>query len=607
MRDGFVDMGVMSMTTGKQVTLAVEEARSASFPLTFDGTVGLFSPARGAARRVAVLFVSPWGLEEMCGRKFFRILAERLAENGFASLRFDYPGTGDSLADDVEKIDLQVWLDSFSTAATRLKQLSGCDRLVVVAQGVGATVAIKALEAGADCEAIALLAPVVSGRSYTREIAAMAQMINDKLQITEPVATGAGLTMAGLSMSEGLVGDIKKIDLMKVDACSARMAIVFCRSERPADAAFTDHLATLGVDVRPAPFDGYAKLTTNPTVAVVPDEVVGDLLAWMTDRYPEQGAAWDVLPPSCGSHGGEGFLEQPTRLGADGRMFGILCGPSAQMIEQPVSVLLLSSGYDRMSGWGRSSVKLARALAQQGISSLRFDCANVADSPPVPGLEGQVLYEPAQLDDVSAALDLLTERMPGVRIIAAGRCSGAYLALQAAWTDDRIDGVVAVNPETFEWQPGRSVEDALDNPTQSMDHYVSNLWRLSTFRRIARGEVDLLSKARQVSSGIGRRLLRPLVWLTGGLTARERVVCAGFRTLAQRGVSVKLLYSPGDIGLEEFGHFFGAGGGQLVRFSGMSHAVVAGADHNFTPRQARDTYLDAILEMAGPPEKRVAG
>ncbi len=44
-----------------------------------------------------MLFVSPWGFEEMCSRKFFRVAAEHFSDIGVPSLRFDYRGTGDAL------------------------------------------------------------------------------------------------------------------------------------------------------------------------------------------------------------------------------------------------------------------------------------------------------------------------------------------------------------------------------------------------------------------------------------------------------------------------------------------------------------------------------
>ena len=61
---------------------------SAAQPTVFGSHVGLFSaPDEGLPRRdLAVLFLSPWGMEEMCTRKLYRILSEHFAALGVASL-----------------------------------------------------------------------------------------------------------------------------------------------------------------------------------------------------------------------------------------------------------------------------------------------------------------------------------------------------------------------------------------------------------------------------------------------------------------------------------------------------------------------------------------
>ncbi|MDP9835398.1 pimeloyl-ACP methyl ester carboxylesterase [Neorhizobium huautlense] len=578
--------------------------RSASVPVTFDGTVGLFSPASGARRPVAILLASPWGLEEMCGRKFFRIMAEELADNGFASLRFDYAGTGDSFADDSEVSGFDVWTDNLVAAVGQLRQLSGCERIVIVAQGIGAAVAMQANKRIDMCETVAFLAPVVSGRAYLREMQAMARMTDDKLGIAAQEVEGAAITLAGLSLSGPLAADLKLIDLMKVEKLSFRQALVLTRDERPSDVAFATHLHDIGLDVERAPFDGYHSLTTNPTMAEVPHTVIAKLLDWLENLSPTPLTIADAQPSHAVAHGLSGFVEQPLRFGEDNRLYGILCRPTSHVPLRSVAVVFLSAGYDRMAGWGRCTARLARVLAQEGIASLRFDCANVADSPPRHGRDGQVLYDPAQLDDVHAAIDFLEKHLPGCAFLITGRCSGAYLALQSAWRHERVAGVVAVNPVVYEWPAGRSVAEALANPVQSMDHYVENVWRVATFRKLLRGEIKIADKLRQMSVALGRRMLRPFVWLAGGITARERAVSTGFRQLARRKVPVRLLYSAGDVGLEEFGHFFGAEGQRLRSFQGMAHAVIAGADHNFTPAHARQAYLTALTDAAALLEPR---
>ena len=75
-------------------------------PVAFDGIAGWFHPACG---KTAVLLASPWGYEELCSRKSFRLLGEKLAAAGISCLRFDYPGSGHSLGDAAAITDDHAW------------------------------------------------------------------------------------------------------------------------------------------------------------------------------------------------------------------------------------------------------------------------------------------------------------------------------------------------------------------------------------------------------------------------------------------------------------------------------------------------------------------
>ena len=574
----------------------------AAEPVTFDGTVGLFTSAKGDPRPFAVLFASPWGLEEMCTRKFRRILCERLADEGIASLRFDYPGTGDALDEIAFRPGIGTWVDALLAAARLLERRSGCARLVIVAQGIGAAVAGAAAERLSNLAGMAFLAPVVSGRLHLRELSVFSRMIDDRLGLTKE--SGATIEMAGLALPQEIADGLRAIDLMKTGTSPATDIAVFSRADNPADAAFAAHLRTLGATVMEAPFEGYEKLTSNPTLAVVPDAVVSRLVSWAARLAPRDPA---VVPPAKpghpSSHGGAGYIETPLRLGRGERMFGILCAPVEPAEGDAPAVLLLSSGYDRLAGWGRSTVGLARSLARQGVTSLRFDCANAADSPPAAGFAGQVLYDPVQVEDVREAADFLQQR-GATSMEAVGRCSGAYLGLQSAVADPRIIGVVAVNPIVFRWKDGQSVDEALENPIQPLEHYGRRLAQKETLTRILKGEINVARKTAEVLRRLIARGVRPLAAALGGVSARERAVFSDLRTLRDRGVRIHFLYSAGELGLEEFALFFGKDAKGLRRFPNVRLSMVPDADHNFTPAHARTRYLDTIGALALPDASR---
>ncbi|HEX8109295.1 MAG TPA: hypothetical protein VF516_16295, partial [Kofleriaceae bacterium] len=61
----------------------------------------------------------------------FRVLATQLERAGYAALRFDYSGTGDSLGDS-RAATVDAWVGDVAIAADRLRSASGAARLAVV-------------------------------------------------------------------------------------------------------------------------------------------------------------------------------------------------------------------------------------------------------------------------------------------------------------------------------------------------------------------------------------------------------------------------------------------------------------------------------------------
>ena len=68
-------------------------------PLVFSGNRGwLHSPAGNGPLREGIVFFSAYGVEDLATRHSLSRLAAQLSDTGHPVLRFDLPGTGDSLA-----------------------------------------------------------------------------------------------------------------------------------------------------------------------------------------------------------------------------------------------------------------------------------------------------------------------------------------------------------------------------------------------------------------------------------------------------------------------------------------------------------------------------
>jgi pimeloyl-ACP methyl ester carboxylesterase len=421
-------------------------------------------------------------------------------------------------------------------------------------------------------------------------------MIDDGLGLRPGQRMAEAGAIAGMAMPVGVADAIKKVNLAKLDTAPARSILVLSRPGRASDSDFAKQLAAIGAEVGEAEFEGYDDLVSSPTLSKIPGDVVKRLRDWVLSKTQTTDAAgpqedFIVNAPQRG----RGFLEQPVQFGEAGRLFGVFCEPD----DRPAvsSVLLLGAAYDRHAGWGKLSVQTARLLAREGIASLRFDAANIADSPPVKNAPDQVLYDAAQNDDVAAALDFLSRRGKGP-VVAAGRCSGAYLAFNGALADDRISGVVAVNPVVFHWRKGRSVDEALHKPPRSFGEYSQRFRQGATFKRLVSGDVDVVSAGRNIAKATLKKLSIKTARLSRRGSEEGRAVYGAFDKLKTRDVSISLLYSDNDDGLEHFRYYFNADGRGLSAYRNVSLTIIPDADHNLSTPEARKAYIDAVKLMA---------
>jgi len=564
-------------------------------PVAFGASAGFFHPAAGP---VGVLLCSPWGYEELCCHKSWRVLAEHCAGAGFPTLRFDYPGCGDGLGamDGVD--DVVAWIEAVRQAAAELKRLAGVRRVILAGQGLGALLAREAAPSVEGLVAVVLMAPTAGGRRWARELAAWSAMIDGAIGLERgPLADGA-IDVAGFRMTPALAASIRAIDHARAAPSVAVPHLLLARPGRDDD--YRDRLAAAGATLETLPYDGYDALVGDPTSAVVPRAAIEALRDWLVRRFPTAGRAAGPRIASSSRLPSRAFAEEGMRFGPDGRLFGILTTPAALGDGPTTAAILLNSGYDHHIGWARSAVDQARALAEAGVAAFRVDGARIGDSPAHDDSPRQVLYSDAQIADVSAAIDVLLFR-GFERVLLVGRCSGAYLALGAAVADPRVGGVVLVNIRRLVWDPDEDVDEAIRNSFRSLSNYGSRLLRLDTLRRLVTGDIDV----RRVGGDILRRLAQRagvrLAPVTGRLTKYARLyreVRRRFDLLEARGCRVSMVFSEGDGGLDELATYFGSGGRRLAAYPNVSLTLVPEADHNMTPAPARAALRAHVVDFA---------
>lgn len=110
------------------------------------------------------------------------------------------------------------------------------------------------------------------------------------------------------------------------------------------------------------------------------------------------------------------------------------------------AVLLVNAGVLHRIGPHRLHVKLARLLASAGHLAVRMDLSGIGDSSAVPD---QLSFRESSVADIRSAVDQMTADNPDGSVIVFGICSGADNALAAAEADNRIVGLVLVDPPCY--------------------------------------------------------------------------------------------------------------------------------------------------------------
>ena len=573
--------------------------RSAAEPVRFAECAGMFTAADAGSLTAdcVVLLVSPWGFEDLCLRKFYREIAEALAAQGISNLRFDLPGAGDA-AETPENASLELWLSCIATAAKELKRYSGASNVILAGHGLGATLALMGANRIDNVAGLALLAPVVSGRTYLRETSLWWKLIAADLGLGPEFTESGKVTIAGFDMPATIESDIRKIKEADLGLTRPLPVLAISRTARDSDKALADALETAGSTVTRLPYDGFDALVTNPLLSKSPAAIVAALANWAREIAPQTEPREKPIKTPDAVLQGHGFLETGIRFGANDRLTGTICEP--QSARRGASVLIVGTSYERASGWGGMGAKTARELARIGIASLRFDAAGVADSPPVPGDPAQILYAQSLDRDVHDALSALTMREPGPAIIA-GRCSGGYHAFQTALTDPACQGVAVVNSFAFIWDPGKNVDEALMAVARPLGDYSQRALNPETFHRILRGEVDLKAAFVNIIKQLGARVTAKIAPYLGSLSRRNQLktqIKAAFKQLDERNKQVLLLYGDKDVGLEQVTLTFGPEAAALKRLKNVTFLKLGDIDHNITGTKAQSKVIGEIGQLA---------
>ena len=263
----------------------------------------------------------------------------------------------------------------------------------------------------------------------------------------------------------------------------------------------------------------------------------------------------------------------------------------------PVGAIFLNAGVIHRVGPSRLYVHLARALAGVGWLSVRLDHSGIGDSPV--RRDGRSFDESA-VSEAREVMDGLEESRGIRRFVLIGLCSGAVTSFDTAGVDERVAGVVMINPQGFD-------ENAAWNDYIQNRGHARKYWKQSFF--------SVQSWWNALTGRIHYRRLATVLWrqATAGVRADDVImpvvtrVATDLQKLMHRHVRTLLVCSEGDDGIEYMNVILEEDVRSMPPSPHLAVEILPGADHSLTLRASQRRVVDAVRRWAASLESDLAG
>jgi hypothetical protein len=184
------------------------------------------------------------------------------------------------------------------------------------------------------------------------------------------------------------------------------------------------------------------------------------------------------------------------------------------------------------------------------------------------------------------------------RVVVMGLCSGAYHGLKSALAGESIDALVPINPVTFFWKDGMSLDYPAHIVASESHRYAQSIFKLTSWVKLLRGDVHfaafvqlifrrLLSLVEHHLRNFARRIGRPLAHDLG----------VELESIAAQGIRIDFLFAEGDPGIDLLRLQGGSTVPRLRAQNSLHVHVIDGPDHTFTPMWSHAPLIDRLTSI----------
>ena len=490
--------------------------------------------------RGGVLICGSLGKEGMDSVRLHRILAGSLASRGFAVLRFDYLGLGDSAYAQGRDDAVANWVASVGHALDYLT-LIGAQSATAIGIRAGCLILDEYLGQSHIVDRVVYLDPYGTGRRYLREHRTLF-----RLSVGADAATPGEVSIIGGRLSVHAAAEFAALR-MGANPVSAHGVDNVLLVGRPAE---TDkHVTALasaeGVDSIIA--GGLPECAApTPTPLPIPFTAVDSIIDWIdgnaptrTHRVVPQYLTTVTMPAERPD--GVDVFESIERIEPSG-LFAIRTQPRRRRPAPAKTVLFFVMSNDLHVGPAREWVELSRRIAAAGSQAVRWDPAGQGLSGPISRDRWRRIYSKVDIADSVAVARQACHDAGELQLV--GICSGAWYAAQAA-RNIGAQSAILVNVQVWNWRVTPTLLSQWGFRKKTLNTNAPGDTGGGAGGSRAKRLKALLNPAPRTKSfmhnHLPRYVLRVLCWV--GLVYLPEDVLT---TLAHRGTDVTLIASPED-------------------------------------------------------------
>jgi alpha-beta hydrolase superfamily lysophospholipase len=559
---------------------------------------------------LGLVVCKPFGYEAICAHRSLRTFADAAAATGVPALRFDYTGTGNSQDFPGTAEELSIWVDDALSACDELRRRTGVARVGMLGVRLGALLALLAAAKSNSVDALVLIAPVISGRRYLRELRRVQLAASEFAVVAPPQSTASEdqcegddgpFEVSGFAMSSATTARLARTDLSVLDRAPARRILLVDRDDLPSAKDWSESLARLGAEVEYEALSGIVQMVwTAPQFGAAPQAMLARTRAWLerlaavspcsTTHLDQRGPGRlgpQVLAMPVQDHAvsSPALTERPVFFARDPLRFGIVTVPPDDHARH-CGVILVNDGATHHVGANRMHVSFARRWARGGYTVLRIDLGGLGESDVRAGERFDEPYAAGATEDIRAAMHYLRTVHGCGEISVGGLCSGAYHSLRSAVAGLPINRIVLINPENYFRKDDMSSDDLLlSEIVRGPSRYRERLLSGKSWSKLLRGEADVRYILKVAVRHVWFVVMTALRSCAKQLHVRlSRDLGRELEEIVKRGVDVIFVFARGQVGLELLRIEAGA---SLARLGHRCRIhIIDGADHIFSQRRA---------------------